>query len=365
MTAAQAPVADGLDVRAALLARGGPLAAELRALEPAGLAPEVCDELWEWAAWLAIVRGLRGSTTVARYLEIVRRYLGWCDAQGVDYTQATRQDIEAWQQWLYLARKSSPGWRSQQLVAVRQYYRWRAEQGRGVDHAQHVRGPAVHVKTPRKYSAKELRRMLSVLTDEDVMTLRDRAILLTLLCTGLRCEELVSMDLRQLHLSARTGVVRVLGKGAREREVSMEGPVIDALRRWLLAREEIDPLPDPQAVWLIVHGRQPQHGRRMSMQAIEHTVRRIARRAKLTTWGVHRFRVTFATQLYDAGYDLERIRAVMGHGSIETTRRYISVSEKRRQVRLSASIQRRLVGLDSVELPAWARALGIGQADDV
>lgn len=355
-----------IDVRAALVAQGGRLAAELRALEASGLCEQVRGELWSWAAWLAIVRGLRGATTVRRYLEVTRRYLLWCQAEGVDYSVAKRGQIETWQQWLFLRRRASPSWRSQQLVAVRQFYRWRAAQGLGADSAAHVRGPSIAVKTPRKYSRYELRKMLACTPGDDLIQIRDRAIVLTLLCTGLRCEELVRMQLSQLQLRPRTGVIRVLGKGAREREVALEGPVIDALRRWLLEREKI-PVADPEAVWVIVHGRSHQHGHRMSMQAVEHTVRRVAKRAQLTTWGVHRFRVTFATSLYDAGYDLERIRAVMGHGSIETTRRYISVSEKRRQVRLSARTQRELIGLDTDGLPAWARQMGVttGGADDV
>ncbi|HSX64295.1 MAG TPA: site-specific integrase, partial [Pseudoxanthomonas sp.] len=80
-----------------------------------------------------------------------------------------------------------------------------------------------------------------------------------------------------------------------------------------------------------------------------------AKEAKLREWGIHRFRVTFATQLYDDGADIETIRALMGHESIETTRRYLAVSERARRTRLSADRQHRVLGTKPTGTPLWAR----------
>ena len=69
------------------------------------------------------------------------------------------------------------------------------------------------------------------------------------------------------------------------------------------------------------------------------------------------FRVTFATQLYDEGVDIERIRIVMGHESIETTRRYLAVSRRMRDVRLQPHRQHEVLGTRPVGFPLWAAHL--------
>ena len=357
------PVSDAATdpMRAALLAEGGPLAAGLRAVDASGVGAAAVAEVWQWAGWLRIVRGLRGATTVTRYVDIVRRYLAWCQSRALNYATLRHTDVEAWQQDLYLRARNRPSWRAQQLVAVRQFYRWRAAQGIGCDCADGVRGPTIRVQTPRKYGKKELRVLLQSAAGDALQQLRDRALLLVLLCTGGRREEIAMLDLQQIEIGKRTGLVRFYGKGAKEREVAIEGPVVDQLRRWLVERERVSPIHDPDALWLSVHSG-AHYGRRLRVQGVEDCVSRHARSAKLRTWGVHRFRVTFATQLYDAGYDIERIRAVMGHDSIETTRRYISVSERRRQVRASARYQRELLGFADSDLPHWAQQMEGGGA---
>jgi site-specific recombinase XerD len=95
----------------------------------------------------------------------------------------------------------------------------------------------------------------------------------------------------------------------------------------------------------------------MEKQAIERTVKRTAKRAGLGSWGVHRFRVTFATQLYDDGTDLERIRILMGHESIETTRRYVVVSDRMNRVRLRSNRQHEVLGTRPEGFPRWAREM--------
>jgi len=357
-------VSGGVGIREALLAQDGRLSRELRLLDGSGLSQSVRDELWQWAAYLAIVRGLRGATTVCRYLEVARRFLLWCQTKGLDYAQLTRGQIDEWQRDLYLARRNQASWRAQQLVAVRQFYAWREHQGIGRNCAAGVRGPEIKLRMPRKYQPRDLRAMLATTSGDDPQAVRDRAILLLLLTTGARREEAATLTLPQVQLASRTAVVRFAGKGAKEREVAIEGPVVEALRAWLLVRDQL-PMVETDAVWVVVTasaGKRRQ-GAALSMQAIEHVVGRAARRAGLREWGVHRFRVTYATKLYDSGYDLERIRAVMGHDSIETTRRYLSVSEKRRQVRMSAQHQRELLGVEGSGLPLWAKLRERGTDD--
>ena len=90
---------------------------------------------------------------------------------------------------------------------------------------------------------------------------------------------------------------------------------------------------------------------------VERVVKRYAKLGNVRRWGVHVFRVTFATLLYDDGVDIERIRILMGHESIETTRRYISVSQRNRKDRLKPHRQHAALGTAPDGMPAWAKQL--------
>ncbi|HEU0095936.1 MAG TPA: tyrosine-type recombinase/integrase [Rhizomicrobium sp.] len=194
-----------------------------------------------------------------------------------------------------------------------------------------------------------------------IREVRDRSAVLLLLATGLRREELCTLQLQQLELTARRGVVRVMGKGAKERDVPFEGPVVDALHAWLNQRESLPFEHDTNAVFIALTG--PTRGDPLSLRSFETMVAVHARAANLRDWGVHRFRVTFATQLYDEGADIETIRHLMGHESIETTRRYLAVSERARRTRLSADRQHRVLGTKPTGAPLWVRMATGGMND--
>ena len=179
-------------------------------------------------------------------------------------------------------------------------------------------------------------------------------VILMLMATGLRREELASLTLDQLELGNNTGIVHVLGKGAKERDVPIEGPVVKQLQEWLVMRAGLQRV-ETDCVFFLT--RAYCFGRAMEPQAIERLVSSVARTAGLRSWGVHRFRVTFATSLYDDGADIERIRIVMGHESIETTRRYLAVSRRMRDVRLKTHRQHAALGTRAVGFPLWAKKL--------
>ncbi len=105
-------------------------------------------------------------------------------------------------------------------------------------------------------------------------------------------------------------------------------------------------------------------GQALTVRGFEEMVSIHARAAGLREWGIHRFRVTFATQLYDDGADIETIRHLMGHESIETTRRYLAVSERARRTRLSANRQHRVLGTKPTGAPLWVRLATGGMDSD-
>jgi site-specific recombinase XerD len=212
----------------------------------------------------------------------------------------------------------------------------------------------VKERPPRKYTVDQLRSLFRAIDQGPaVRQKRDRAAVLMLLSTGLRREELARLSLHDLELGPRRGVVRVDGKGAKQRDVPFEGPVVDLIREWLAEREGFGFDFDRDALWISLSGR--TRGERMSLRSHDQLLAFHAKAAKLRDWGLHRFRVTFATQLYDDGADIETIRTLMGHESIETTRRYLAVSEKARRTRLSANRQHTVLGSKPTGTPLWAR----------
>lgn len=359
----------GADVergRAAAFAARGPLAQVMRRAEAVaaagGCTPRQLAELWIWVGYLQHVRGYRSSSTVAQYARSVGRLLEWAVRTGRDFAALQPPDFDSWQQWLALELRHRARWRMRQIVAVRGFYAWRETRGFGANLAADLRGPREPIGMPKKYTQHQLRGMLAAVTagGDPLLQLRDLALLLLLLATGARREEASNANIRDLELGQRTGLIRVHGKGAKEREVPFEGPVVEALREWLLQRQAAPFECDPEPLFVGTAGR--GRGHRLMPRSIERRVGTYARAAGLRDWGVHRFRVTFATLLYDDGVGLEEIRLLMGHESIETTRRYISVSERMRKTRLAADRQHELLGTKPTGNPRWMRAvLGEGK----
>jgi site-specific recombinase XerD len=349
--------------RARVLGERGALRRSMATIERSTLPAAQVLEVWRWVMSIRTGFGLAPHTTTARYAEIVSRFLGWCVEQGLDYRQLRPKDVDEWQKSLYVTRRNGIAWRRVQLQALRSLYGWRHQMGLGANCTAGIRPPRKGIRTPRKYSREQLRKLFAAVgarARNALLVKRDTTMMLFLLATGARRDEVGDLRLDQLDLTAKTGVVRFLGKGSRERVVGFEGPIVDALREWIIERDQHGVLSDA-VFWStdIGHG---NYGHRLSGSGIERTVRRYAIAAGLGSWGVHRFRVTYATQLYDSDVDIERIRIALGHESIETTRRYLAVSERQSDTRLPAHLQWDALGLPAKGLPLWAqRKEGMGE----
>jgi integrase/recombinase XerC len=344
-----------LPLRQRLLAGDPRFAGLMRRQEASGLPPRMLAELWLWLTHLVLDMGSRPETTGQTYGRTVGRFLGWCAANGIDHATAKPADFERWSRWLRIERGNSVNWLAKQIPAVQNFYSWRHTRGLAERHiAADLRSPRVKERPPRKYTVDQLRSLFRAIDQGPaVRQKRDRAAVLMLLSTGLRREELARLSLHDLELGPRRGVVRVDGKGAKQRDVPFEGPVVDLIREWLAEREGFGFDFDRDALWISLSGR--TRGERMSLRSHDQLLAFHAKAAKLRDWGLHRFRVTFATQLYDDGADIETIRTLMGHESIETTRRYLAVSEKARRTRLSANRQHTVLGSKPTGTPLWAR----------
>jgi len=239
--------------------------------------------------------------------------------------------------FLAALHRDGSGRRSQgrALSAVRSLFRFACREG------VLAANPAAGVPTPK--TSRELPRHLRPGEIEDLveapagdervdaaLPLRDRALLELLYATGLRVSELVSLDWRDLDLSAR--VLRVIGKGGKERMVPFGRQAAAALGEWLGAwdevrgREDSTRRGDAEEEPVFLHHR----GGRLSDRSVRRVLDRYVDRTALAA-GVHphTLRHTFATHLLEGGADLRAIQELLGHSSLATTQRYTHVEIER------------------------------------
>jgi len=206
------------------------------------------------------------------------------------------------------------------LSAVRSLFRFACREGMlTANPAQGVRTPKVPKNLPRHLRPGEVENLIEAPDGDEPLVRRDRAILEMLYAAGLRVSELVGLDWRDVDLPAR--VVRVTGKGSKERMVPFGRPAAEAMRRWLdvwegvrAARKTVD---DSEPVFLNTFG----------TRLTDRSVRRVIDRwvdAAAVARGVHphTLRHTFATHLLENGADLRAIQELLGHSSLSTTQKY-------------------------------------------
>ena len=227
------------------------------------------------------------------------------------------------------------GTSARKLAAIRSFTRYLRREG-VVDRnpGALVDSPVVERRIPAHLGREEMEALLGAPDAGTPLGRRDRAILELFYASGLRLSELASLDLDSVNLSSR--MVRVLGKGGKERIVPFNRPTAAAIRASLPERQRLMDSAPPRTVRPRRRGarRVPddplfvnKHGGRLSVRSIDRLVRKYATQAA-TRLGIspHALRHSFATHLLDAGADLRSIQELLGHSSISTTQRYTHVS---------------------------------------
>jgi integrase/recombinase XerC len=179
--------------------------------------------------------------------------------------------------------------------------------------------PRREIKIPAHLSVDEMARLLEMPDTADPLGRRDRAILEFFYASGLRLSELVGLDLEDVNLSGR--IVRVLGKGAKERLVPFNESTRQALRVWLPDRALV--CGGKRVDALFVNFR----GTRLTGRSVQRLVAKYVT-ACSTRFGIspHALRHSFATHLLERGADLRTIQELLGHVQLSTTQRYTHVN---------------------------------------
>jgi integrase/recombinase XerD len=210
------------------------------------------------------------------------------------------------------------------LSSLKRFYQFALRQGKlDTDPTLNIDSPKLPRHLPKGLTEQDVERLLAVPRLETPLGLRDRAMLEVLYASGLRVSELVTLKVAQL--SQDMGVVRILGKGAKERLVPVGEVALDWVQRYTV--EARPPLLDGrQSDALFVTSR----GQPMTRQAFWHLIKRHAAQAGIHgAISPHTLRHAFATHLLNHGADLRVVQLLLGHADISTTQIYTHVARER------------------------------------
>lgn len=290
----------------------------------------------QFLAHIGIERGL-ASATVDAYASDLRRYVDWLENRGVCTPEGiARRDVEEYVAALDAAGESARS-KARRLASIHAFHRFAlAQHAVSDDVSAAVKAPKGASVLPDVLTVDEVARLLDAVPQpdphapdgyglENAVLLRDKALLELMYATGARVSEAVGADLDDVDFDER--VIRLTGKGAKQRLVPVGRYACEALRRYLdaarpvLERRRTSGQPELRALFL------NKRGRRLSRQSVWEVVRTAGERAHIAKpLHPHTLRHSFATHLIQGGADVRTVQELLGHASVTTTQIYTHVS---------------------------------------
>ncbi|MGA7800250.1 MAG: site-specific tyrosine recombinase XerD [Gammaproteobacteria bacterium] len=272
------------------------------------------------ALWME--RGL-SAHTLAAYRRDLTALGMWLERRGRALAAARREDLLS-----YLAERVAAGAKprttARLLSSVRRFYRYQVREGRRAeDPSARIESPRLGRPLPKSLSEEEVEALLATPDTDDVLGLRDRAMLEVLYACGLRVSELVGLTLEQFN--PRQGVLRLFGKGNKERLVPLGEEALDWIDRYLC-----DARPDLMGARIGNCLFPTRRGGPMTRQAFWYRIKGHAALAGIAKpLSPHTLRHAFATHLLNHGADLRVVQVLLGHSDLSTTQIYTHVARQR------------------------------------
>jgi integrase/recombinase XerD len=283
----------------------------------AELLDEFCDNLW-------LEDGL-SRNTLDSYRRDLRKFASWLEKQrDAPILQTTHGDIQGYLAQLVVVQKAKPSSTGRNISSLKRLFRYLLRQGKiGIDPTLQIDTPKLPRSLPKSLTEQDVEQLLAAPDVQTPLGLRDRTMFEVLYATGLRVSELVTLHTTQV--SRDMGVVRVMGKGSKERLVPLGEEALDWLRRYLedgrgvlLGKQMTDAL--------FVTAR----GEGMTRQMFWYLIKKHAKRGGLNKpMSPHTLRHAFATHLLNHGADLRVVQMLLGHADISTTQIYTHVARER------------------------------------
>jgi len=272
------------------------------------------------AIWME--RGLSENTLGAYRADLVALNQR-LESKSVELVKAQRSDIMDYIAWR-VEGGAKPRSTARQLSSFRRFYRYLLREGTiAEDPTVNIAMPKIGRSLPQSLTEQDVESLLAAPKVSEPLGHRDRTMLEVLYATGVRVSELINLKLSQINLNQ--GVLRIVGKGNRERLIPLGDEAQDWIREFIDgARGEI--LLERQTEYLFPTRR----GDRMTRQAFWHIIKRYSKKASISKkLSPHTVRHAFATHLLNNGADLRVVQLLLGHSDVSTTQIYTHVARER------------------------------------
>ncbi|MEK4485167.1 tyrosine recombinase XerC [Psychrobacillus sp. FSL H8-0484] len=280
------------------------------------------DELHSFIAYIQLEKNY-SNLTVHEYENDIKQFLIYLEAEGVQHLN----DVEYVHARLYvtnlydkkLARTSI----SRKISSIRSFYKFLNREYNIRDDAfQSLYHPKKEEKLPHFFYEEEMEKLFEENKGTDPLSIRNLAILELLYATGIRVSELTSIELR--HIDSSYGVVRVMGKGRKERYIPVGDYALSAVEQYVLnSRPKL--MKKTSHSFLFVNSR----GEHLTTDGVRYILNEMMKKASLhTTIYPHMLRHTFATHLLNNGADLRSVQELLGHAHLSSTQVYTHVTKE-------------------------------------
>ena len=282
----------------------------------AALIQQYLDQLW-------LEKGV-SEHTLAAYGTDLRKFAAFVQGRGLLLAQADSDLLNN-----YLAHRHDAGLQprstARALSSLRNFYQWLHQaQKISENPIASLLNPKLGLSLPKSLSEADVDALLSAPDVNDLIQFRDKVMLELLYAAGLRVSELVTLSMQQLNL--RQGVIRITGKGSKERLVPIGEVAVEWLQRYLAQGRGL--LLNQQSDVLFPS----QRGSQMTRQTFWHRIKFYAQVAAIDTpLSPHTLRHAFATHLLNHGADLRVVQMLLGHSDLSTTQIYTHVAQLRLQ----------------------------------
>lgn len=264
--------------------------------------------------------------TLAAYRRDLIQFAGWLAARGCDLPRATEHDLQAYFSEHHALTKATTA--NRRLTVFKRYFRWALrERLCAADPTLVLQSAKQSLRVPKTLTEAQVEALLAAPDTSTALGVRDRTMLELMYASGLRVSELVA--LKTLNLGLNDHVLRVLGKGSKERLIPY-GEVASQWLRQYLAQARSELLAGRQTDDLFVSTRGSNPGSAMSRVMFWMVVKKYAVRAGIrVALSPHTLRHAFATHLLNHGADLRAVQLLLGHADISTTTIYTHVARER------------------------------------
>jgi len=286
------------------------------------------DHLADFFNYLSIEKGL-ASNTITAYRHDLERFFHYLSINQLAFDQIKVDDLSLYVAWLRgmgnTEFKIGHSSIARNVISLRSYYNYLAKEHKLNNPAANFKPPKIAKRLPKALSIEQILSMLNIAGD-DLISLRDKAMLELLYSTGARVSELINLNALDISTTSNNGevstTVKLKGKGGKERVVPIGSFAVKAVNDYLTrSRPSLLKVSTQRSLFL------NQRGGRLSRQSAWNVVAASASRAGLVEQVTpHSMRHSFATHLLDGGADIRVVQELLGHASVTTTQIYTLIT---------------------------------------